>query len=174
MPRSAPRDVSFSTADLKPVIYTPEALPMFADKQYGESLHQKEKRAKKLKPMEPVWGIGKGGRLGGSATQGFVQTLFSWVIVRGLVGGANCRRNEAQKNEDVGQPQLSHLIPLTVLSLEKRSSSTQTRRTKSSYGSHFFALHALSRYSDILRRMGDICHGSVGVSDVIYPMPHGH
>ncbi|RSH93690.1 hypothetical protein EHS25_006337 [Saitozyma podzolica] len=85
MPRTTPRDVSFSTADLKPVIYTPEALPMFADKKYGESLHQKEKRAKKFKPMEPVSGVGKGGRLGGSATAGFVQTLFS---------------SEAQKNED--------------------------------------------------------------------------
>lgn len=89
MPRTTPRDVSFSTADLKPVIYTPEALPMFADKKYGESLHQKEKRAKKFKPMEPVSGVGKGGRLGGSATAGFVQTLFS---------------SEAQKNEDVSDP----------------------------------------------------------------------
>lgn len=49
---------------------------MFADKKYGESLHQKEKRAKKMKPMEPISGVGKGGRLGASATQSMVQTLY--------------------------------------------------------------------------------------------------
>ncbi|EIW71757.1 hypothetical protein TREMEDRAFT_67947 [Tremella mesenterica DSM 1558] len=80
MPRTAPRDISFSVADLNPVIYTPEALPMFADKKYGESLHQKEKRSKKFKPMEPVSGVGRGGRVGGSTTQGFVQSLFSEKI----------------------------------------------------------------------------------------------
>lgn len=79
MPRTAPRDTAFTSAHVKPVIYTPDALPMFADVKYGESLHQKEKRSKRLKPMEPISGAGKGGRLGASATQGFVQTLFSWV-----------------------------------------------------------------------------------------------
>lgn len=76
MPRTAPRDTSFSSADIQPVIYNPDALPLFADKAYGESLHQKEKRAKKLKPQEPISGVGKGGRLGASATQSMVQTLY--------------------------------------------------------------------------------------------------
>jgi hypothetical protein len=76
MPRTAPRDPSFSTADLKPVIYTPDALPQFADQGHRESLHQKDKRAKKLKPTEPIQGAGRGGRLGASATQGLVQDLF--------------------------------------------------------------------------------------------------
>lgn len=76
MPRTAPRDVTFTTADLKPVIYTPDALPMYADEKYGESLHQREKRGKRMKPQEPVSGVGKGGRLGSSAMQGFVQTMF--------------------------------------------------------------------------------------------------
>ncbi|WVF68686.1 hypothetical protein IAT40_003458 [Kwoniella sp. CBS 6097] len=76
MPKSAPRDPSFSTSDLNPVIYTPDALPMFRDQGHRESLHQKEKKAKKFKPMEPMRGAGRGGRLGASETQGFVQTLF--------------------------------------------------------------------------------------------------
>ena len=76
MPRTAPRDPSYSTADLKPVIFTPDALPMFADQGHRESLHQKDKRAKKLKPTEPIHGAGKGGRLGSSATQGLVQDMF--------------------------------------------------------------------------------------------------
>ncbi|WRT69432.1 uncharacterized protein IL334_006418 [Kwoniella shivajii] len=76
MPKTAPRDPSFSSADLKPVIYTPDALPMFKDQGHRESLHQKEKKAKKMKPMEPVRGAGRGGRLGASEMQGFVQTLF--------------------------------------------------------------------------------------------------
>jgi hypothetical protein len=76
MPRTAPRDPSYSTADLKPVIFTPDALPMFADQGHRESLHQKDKRAKKLKPTEPIHGAGKGGRLGQSATQGLVQDIF--------------------------------------------------------------------------------------------------
>ncbi|CAD6589234.1 MAG: hypothetical protein TREMPRED_005303 [Tremellales sp. Tagirdzhanova-0007] len=80
MPRSAPRDTAFTAADLKPVIFTPDALPMFADIKHGESLHQKEKRSKKFKPMEPISGAGKGGRLGSSATQGLVQTLFSETL----------------------------------------------------------------------------------------------
>ncbi|WWD20074.1 hypothetical protein CI109_104548 [Kwoniella shandongensis] len=80
MPRTAPRDPSFSSADIQPVIYTPDALPMFQDKKYGESLHQKEKKAKKMKPMEPMTGAGRGGRLGQSETQGFVQTLFPEVL----------------------------------------------------------------------------------------------
>ncbi|KAL7424891.1 hypothetical protein Q5752_000577 [Cryptotrichosporon argae] len=76
MPRSAPRDMSFSSADLQPVIFTPDALPMFADKRHGLSLHQQEKRAKKFKPQEPVSGHGKGGRIGAAATVGMVQSLF--------------------------------------------------------------------------------------------------
>lgn len=76
MPKTAPRDMAFTSADLKPVIFTPDALPQFQDKKYGESQHQRDKRAKKMKPMEPVTGAGKGGRLGASATASFVQTLF--------------------------------------------------------------------------------------------------
>ncbi|WWC95313.1 hypothetical protein V866_002174 [Kwoniella sp. B9012] len=81
LPKTAPRDPSFSTADVQPVIYTPDALPMFKDKGHRESLHQKEKKAKKMKPMEPVRGAGRGGRLGASETQGFVQTLFPSEMV---------------------------------------------------------------------------------------------
>ncbi|KAK4687457.1 hypothetical protein P7C73_g2655, partial [Tremellales sp. Uapishka_1] len=76
MPKTAPRDISFSSASLKPVIYTPDALPMFADEKYGVSLHQKEKQSKRMKPMEPVAGVGKGGRVGASAQQSLVQTMF--------------------------------------------------------------------------------------------------
>ncbi|WWC93073.1 uncharacterized protein L201_008038 [Kwoniella dendrophila CBS 6074] len=81
LPKTAPRDPSFSSVDLKPVIYTPDALPMFKDQGHRESLHQKEKKAKKFKPMEPVKGAGRGGRLGASETQGFVQTLFPSELV---------------------------------------------------------------------------------------------
>lgn len=77
MPRTAPRDPSYSTADLKPVIYTPDALPMFADQGHRMSLHQKEKKAKMMRPTEPMTGAGRGGRLGASATQSLVQTLFT-------------------------------------------------------------------------------------------------
>ncbi|WWC73443.1 uncharacterized protein I206_107413 [Kwoniella pini CBS 10737] len=76
LPKTAPRDSSFTTIDLKPIIYTPDALPMFKDEKYKESFNQKIKKSKKFKPMEPVIGSGKGGRLGQSETQGFVQTLF--------------------------------------------------------------------------------------------------
>ena len=61
---------------MKPVIFTPDALPQFQDAKYGESLHQREKRGKKMKPMEPMTGAGKGGRIGASATAGMVQTMF--------------------------------------------------------------------------------------------------
>lgn len=74
--RTTARDVSFTTADLKPVIYTPDALPMFQDQKYGESLHQREKRGKKMKPMEPISGAGKGGRIGSSAMASTVQAVF--------------------------------------------------------------------------------------------------
>jgi hypothetical protein len=76
MPRTAPRDPSFSTVDLKPVIFNPDALPLFADAPARESLHQKEKRAKKMRPQEPMTGRGQGGRLGASETQGLVQSMF--------------------------------------------------------------------------------------------------
>ena len=52
---------------------------MFADEKYGESLHQREKRGKKMKPMEPVSGAGKGGRIGSSATASMVQSVFGYV-----------------------------------------------------------------------------------------------
>lgn len=76
MPKTAPRDPGFSSADIQPVIMNPDALPMFADKTYGESLHQRDKRAKKMKPQEPIEGRGKGGRLGASAQQGLVHSLY--------------------------------------------------------------------------------------------------
>jgi len=82
MPRSTPRDVTITSSDLKPVIYTPDALPMYADQTYRESLHQREKRAKKMRPQEPVSGIGRGGRVGASAMTGFVQTIFSDTLVK--------------------------------------------------------------------------------------------
>ena len=49
---------------------------MYQDVKYGESLHQREKRGKKMKPMEPVSGHGKGGRIGESATASMVQAMF--------------------------------------------------------------------------------------------------
>jgi len=73
--------MAFTSADAKPVIFTPDALPMFADEKYGESLHQREKWGKKMKPMEPVSGAGKGGRIGSSATAGMVQSVFGLVVV---------------------------------------------------------------------------------------------
>jgi hypothetical protein len=81
MPRSTPRDPSFSTADLKPVIFNPDAPSQYDESKYRESLHQKEKRAKKMKPMEPISGHGKGGRLGASAEQSFVQGLFDTTLI---------------------------------------------------------------------------------------------
>lgn len=89
MPRSTPRDPSFSTADLKPVIYNPDAPTQYDESNYRESLHQKEKRAKKMKPTEPVTGHGKGGRLGASATQSFVQTLFPTTFKHEDVSGCH-------------------------------------------------------------------------------------
>jgi hypothetical protein len=83
MPKTAPRDPSFSTVDLKPVIYNPDALPMYADQTYRESLHQKEKRAKKMKPQEGVSGVGKGGRLGASEQQSLVRNMFPYVPCMG-------------------------------------------------------------------------------------------
>lgn len=79
LPKSTRRNEGFTSADLKPVIYTPEVDPGQAAPGWRESLHQKEKRSKKMRPQEPVSGVGKGGRLGASETQAFVQTLFSWV-----------------------------------------------------------------------------------------------
>lgn len=76
MPRTGPRDMSFTTADLTPVVFTPDAHGSIKDQRWGESLHQKEKRAKKFKPTEPVSGVGRGGRVGASATAGFVQDVF--------------------------------------------------------------------------------------------------
>ncbi|TYJ56312.1 hypothetical protein B9479_003003 [Cryptococcus floricola] len=76
MPKTAPRDPSYSSADLKPVIFTPDALPMYQDQGYRESLHQKEKRAKKMKPEEGVKGVGRGGRLGQSEQQSFVHSMY--------------------------------------------------------------------------------------------------
>lgn len=77
MPRSKARDVSYTTADLAPVVFTPDAHGQLTSEQkHGTSLHQLEKRAKRFKPTEPLSGVGKGGRIGASATAGFVQEIF--------------------------------------------------------------------------------------------------
>ncbi|EKC97604.1 transcription factor [Trichosporon asahii var. asahii CBS 8904] len=75
MPRSGPRDLSFTTADLTPVVFTPDAHGGIQN-AYGQSLHQQQKAAKRFKPTEPVSGVGRGGRVGASATAGFVQDVF--------------------------------------------------------------------------------------------------
>lgn len=75
MPRSGPRDLSFTTADLTPVVFTPDAHGEIHS-VYGQSLHQQQKAAKRFKPTEPVHGRGSGGRVGASATAGFVQDVF--------------------------------------------------------------------------------------------------
>ncbi|BEJ17357.1 hypothetical protein CspHIS471_0607580 [Cutaneotrichosporon sp. HIS471] len=78
MPRVKPRDVSYTTADLTPVVFAPdEHGQISADQRHGMSLHQMEKRAKRFKPTEPLSGVGKGGRIGASATAGFVQEIFA-------------------------------------------------------------------------------------------------
>lgn len=115
MPRTAPRDPSYSTADLKPVIFTPDALPMFADQGHRESLHQKDKRAKKLKPTEPIQGAGRGGRLGASATQGLVQDMFM----------------KERLNEDVSSASVVAMYgSADIFSLVKRCSNLLKRRTR--------------------------------------------
>lgn len=75
MPRTGPRDMSFTTADLTPVVFTPDAHGGIQS-AYGQSLHQQQKAAKRFKPTEPVSGVGRGGRVGASATAGFVQDVF--------------------------------------------------------------------------------------------------
>ena len=111
--RTAARDVSFSSADINPVIYTPDALPMYADENYRESLHQREKRSKKFRPEEPVYGRGKGGKIGSSLTQGLVQTLYPTklkyedVSPRSRRTGLNitAQRSSAQiRGEEEGRP----------------------------------------------------------------------
>jgi hypothetical protein len=84
MPRTRPRDVSYTTADLQPVVFTPDALPMFADKKYGQSAHQRQKQAKKFKPTEPLTGAGRGGRIGASATASQMADMFASGDLIGL------------------------------------------------------------------------------------------
>jgi hypothetical protein len=130
MPRTAPRDPSYSTADLKPVIYTPDALPMFADQGHRESLHQKDKRAKKLKPTEPMQGAGRGGRLGASATAGLVQDMFM----------------KERLAEDVSL-KCEFWSDAEVYSLEKPCSSSQIKKTKTKNSLYLRAtLDAYLRY----------------------------
>lgn len=77
MPRTKARDVAYTTADLTPVVFTPDAHgQMTAEHKHGVSLHQLEKRAKRFKPAEPLRGVGKGGQIGASATAGFVKEIF--------------------------------------------------------------------------------------------------
>lgn len=126
MPRTTPRDVSYTTADLKTVVYTPDALPMFADVKYGQSLHQQEKRAKKFKPTAPLAGAGKGGRIGASATASLVQEIFASGNRIGLedvssgIIGVLC-------SDVIGQA-----VADLVHSLAKRFSSTRPRRSRRS------------------------------------------
>ncbi|KAG7563024.1 hypothetical protein FFLO_01582 [Filobasidium floriforme] len=79
MPRSTPRDEIF-VARSAPVIITPHALSSMRDQDYRQSKRQKEKArndpVKSQKPQEPLVGAGKGGRVGASATQHVVQSMF--------------------------------------------------------------------------------------------------
>lgn len=98
MPKSAPRDLSFSTATGVPVIMTPHALPMFADEDYTAEKRKRNRESKLRKPMEPVYGAGKNGRIGSSATQPMVAHLF---------------RNGVPKDEDVSDYSGHGCITLT-------------------------------------------------------------
>ena len=60
-------------------IITPHALPMFRDEAERGTKRKRDKdrmdSRKTKKPMPPVTGPGKGGRVGASATQHLVQSL---------------------------------------------------------------------------------------------------
>lgn len=117
MPRTKARDVSYTTADLTPVIYTPDAGGL-GGPRLGMSAHQREKRAKKFKPTEPVHGIGRGGRIGASATAGFVAEMFASGARVGL--------------EDVSGETVPSWVVLTPChSPARRCSSMPPRRRRS-------------------------------------------
>lgn len=79
MERTAPREISY-TVNSAPIIYTPHALPMFKDEDYRQSKRKKERErldpVKSHKPQEELKGAGKGGRIGASATQHVVQSMY--------------------------------------------------------------------------------------------------
>jgi WD repeat-containing protein 70 len=85
MPKTTPREQVY-TSNLPPMIMTPHALPAFKDQDYHQTKRQQEKArmdpVKSHRPMEPVKGAGKGGRVGASATQHLVQHMFKWVTRR--------------------------------------------------------------------------------------------
>ncbi|KAG9101497.1 hypothetical protein FS749_006400 [Ceratobasidium sp. UAMH 11750] len=67
-------DVSSALRDA-PII-TPHALPMFRDEENRGNQRRRDKDSKTRKPMPPVNGPGRGGRVGASATQHIVQHMF--------------------------------------------------------------------------------------------------
>lgn len=83
-PRARPKDTYFSALDpsTRP-IHAPHALPMFKDDpNAGRATNNKRQRererhdsSKTMKPMPPMVGPGKGGRIGAAATQHVVQGL---------------------------------------------------------------------------------------------------
>lgn len=70
---------SYSDSLLQPHIITPHALPMFRDDGDRITKRKREKDRddprKTRKPMPPITGPGRGGRVGASATQHVVQNL---------------------------------------------------------------------------------------------------
>ncbi|KAG8931725.1 hypothetical protein FRC01_000927 [Tulasnella sp. 417] len=70
---------SYSDSMLQPHIITPHALPMFRDDLDRPTKRKRDKERddprKTRKPMPPLHGPGKGGRVGASATQHVVQNL---------------------------------------------------------------------------------------------------
>ncbi|KAG8906218.1 hypothetical protein FRB99_007364 [Tulasnella sp. 403] len=70
---------SFSSSLLQPHIITPHALPMFRDDAERPTKRKRDKDRddprKTKKPMPPISGPGRGGRVGASATQHVVQNL---------------------------------------------------------------------------------------------------
>lgn len=83
---------SYSDSMLQPHIITPHALPMFRDDLDRPTKRKREKERddpkKTRKPMPPLQGPGKGGRVGASATQHVVQNLV----------------RDSTRDEDVGYP----------------------------------------------------------------------
>jgi len=79
IPRTTPRNEIF-VQRAAPVIITPHALGSMRDQDHRQSKRQKDKARmdpiKSQKPQEPLVGAGKGGRVGASATQHVVQSLF--------------------------------------------------------------------------------------------------
>lgn len=70
---------SYASSLLQPTIITPHALPMFRDDVDRPTKRKREKDRddprKTKKPMPPISGPGRGGRVGASATQHVVQSL---------------------------------------------------------------------------------------------------